>query len=162
MFIEFTEDCTRMNIINRKPVRKNINDKSMHPKVLGEDGLKKLSKDQKISYDNYMLEGDPEFQNVVSSASCYVSEIKDFIYGGMSSRFWMLRKHFNSLSLRELKSVPFYSWQCITLILEHRDVDLVITSTKDMELLLKFLIHSLYTIDGSRGSATALLEALQK
>jgi hypothetical protein len=74
----------------------------------------------------------------------------------------MLRKHFNCMSLNELKDIPFYSWQCITLVLEHRDVDLVILDEDDMKLLLKFLIHSLYTIDGRRDSAKSLLDAMQK
>ena len=73
-----------------------------------------------------MLDDDSDFENKASSASCYVSEIKDFIFGGMSSRFWMLRKHFNCMSLADLQRAPFFSWQCITLVLKHRDVDLVI------------------------------------
>lgn len=80
----------------------------------------------------------------------------------MSSRFWMLRKHFNCMSSGELQSVPYHSWNFITLILEHRDVDLVIRDDKDMDLLLKFLIHRLYTLDGSCDSARPLLEAMQK
>ena len=71
----------------------------------------------------------------------------------MSSRFWMLRKHFNCMSRTELFKLPYHSWNFITLILEHRDVDLVIRNDKDMDLLLAFLIHSLCTINGKRGSA---------
>ena len=44
----------------------------------------------------------------------------------------MLRKHLNSLDLSYYKEeqVPFYAWQCITLQLRHRDVDLVIKDDK--------------------------------
>ena len=108
-----------------------------------------------------MVDADPEFENKASSASCRVSEIKDFIYGGMSSRFWMLRKHFNCMSINELRHIPFYSWQCITLCLNHRDVDLVISNDSDMDLLLKFLVRCLCTIDGRRNSARKLLDVLQ-
>jgi len=59
---------------------------------------------------------DPSFYKFkTSSCSTFVSDIIGFIYGGCSSRFWMLRKHFNLLSPAELRDVPFYSWQCITI-----------------------------------------------
>lgn len=70
----------------------------------------------------------------------------------------MLRKHFNSMSKEDLKYMPFYSWQCLTLQLSHRDVDLVITKQEDMDNLLKYLIHNMVTRDGSRGSAKRLLK----
>ena len=38
-----------------------------------------------------------EFADQASTATCRVSEIQGIIFGGMSSRFWMLRKHINSL-----------------------------------------------------------------
>ena len=37
-----------------------------------------------------------------SKASCAVKEIKAFIFGGGSSRFWVLRKHINSLDHKHL------------------------------------------------------------
>ena len=107
-----------------------------------------------------MLDDDSDFENKASSASCYVSEIKDFIFGGFSSRFWMLRKHFNCMSIGELQNIPFHSWQCITLQLENRDVDLVIPDQKDMDRVLKLLIHSLNTLNCERGSAGKLLALL--
>ena len=89
-----------------------------------------------------------QFKDSKSSASCKISEIKGFTYGGVSSRFWMLRKHINNMKPDQFKKVPFYSWNCITIQLEHRDVDLVIRNEYQMKVLLKFLIHSLKTIDG--------------
>ena len=35
-----------------------------------------------------------------SSASCRLDEIEGFLYGGLSSRFWMLRKHMISLGVK--------------------------------------------------------------
>jgi hypothetical protein len=75
------------------------------------------------------------------------------MFGALSSRFWMLRKYINNLDNSEMNKMPFYSWNCLTLELKHRDVDLVIKDEKDMEYLLKFLTFKLRTIDGKRGSA---------
>ena len=40
---------------------------------------------------------DPDIFNKKSSASTYISNIQNIIFGGINSRFWMLRKHFNSM-----------------------------------------------------------------
>lgn len=45
---------------------------------------------------------DPDYINSVSNASTYVNDIQGIIVGGINSRFWMLRKHFNSMSVHEL------------------------------------------------------------
>jgi len=82
------------------------------------------------------------------------------MFGGLHSRFWMLRKHFNSMTLEELESAPFYSWETISLQLQHRDVDLVIKDPKDMNYFLKFLIYSINTVNGRRDSAMHILKAL--
>ena len=57
-----------------------------------------------------------------------LSSIKGIIYGGMSSRFWMLRKYFNSLDKRKYRNgeVPFYAWECITIQMKNREIDLVL------------------------------------
>lgn len=101
-----------------------------------------------------------QFKNVKSSASCLISEIEAFLYGGCSSRFWMLRKHINSLNREELKKLPFYSWNCITLKLRRRYVDLVIKDDKQMSIFVKFLVYSLYTLNGVKNSARSLLHSL--
>jgi len=38
-----------------------------------------------------------DYVQVKSKGSCLISEITGFLYGGFSTRFWMLRKHINSL-----------------------------------------------------------------
>ena len=78
----------------------------------------------------------------------------------MSSRFWMLRKHIISMSKKDLKNVPFNSWNCITLQISNRDVDLVIRNDSDMEKFLKFLIYNLKTLDGTRDSASKLIKIM--
>jgi len=63
-----------------------------------------------------------------------------------------MRKHINSMMLNELKNLPFFCWECITIKTDQRDIDLVIRNPKDMEYLLKFLIISIKTLDGKRGT----------
>ena len=61
----------------------------------------------------------------------------------------------NSMSLLKYKNskVPFYAWDCLTLKLKKRDINLVIRDQKNMERHLKFLIYSLNTIDGKKNSS---------
>ena len=101
-----------------------------------------------------------EFIDDHSNTSCKLSDINGIIYGGLSSRFWMLRKHISSLDNCQLKNVPFYSWDCITLQLTHRDVDLVIRNEEDMNKILKLLIFKLKTLDGQKGSAVRMIQYL--
>ena len=72
----------------------------------------------------------------------------------------MLRKHINCCSIEELKFIPFYSWNCVTISLPSRDVDIVIRNEKDMERFLKFIIFSIKTVDGRAGSGNKLLNAM--
>jgi len=91
------------------------------------------------------------------------SDIEGIVYGGTSSRFWLFRKHINCIeSVSELQKVPFYAWDCITLILNHREVDLVIRNEAEMKILLTFLIYRMKTLDGNKNSAVPILEALNK
>ena len=66
----------------------------------------------------------------------------------------MLRKHLNSLDIKDYNAgkFPFFAWQCITLQLPHRDVDLVIKDDKDMDQLLTLIIDSMETVDGNQNS----------
>ena len=49
--------------------------------------------------------------------------------------------------------MPFYAWQCITLQLKHRYVDLVIKNEKSLELFMRFLVFTLNTEDGKKDTA---------
>jgi len=97
---------------------------------------------------------------VKSSSSCLISEINGIIFGGQSSRFWMLRKHIISMKRNQIDRMPFFSWNCITLQLKTRDVDLVIRNESDMNRLLKFLVFSIKTWDGSRNTAEPVIKQL--
>lgn len=122
-----------------------------------------------------------EFVVKKSSASCKLSDIKGIIFGGLSSRFWLYRKHIiyqdtehehgenhNQLINKEYKApkpaarAPFFSWQCITLELENRSVDLVIKDEEDMMNFIKFLILKLDTINTIKNTAAKVRHALYR
>lgn len=90
-----------------------------------------------------------------SSACSNIKDIQGIIYGGISSRFWIYRKHLICMDYDKIKKnskhnrkfdgdksgvIPFYAWQCITLQLKNRYVDLVIKNEQKMKLFLKFLV----------------------
>lgn len=74
----------------------------------------------------------------------------------------MLRKHVNMMNDKELEEIPFYSWNCLTLCLERRDIDLVIKDEHDLKKLLQFLIFKLKTQDGVRDSAVDMIDVLNR
>lgn len=97
-----------------------------------------------------------------SSSSFYVSDVQNIVYGGFSSRFWMLRKHINSMSKDDVKYAPFFSWNCLTIDVGYREINLVIRDEKDMSKMLKYLIYNMRTLDGKKGSANKILAALNE
>lgn len=72
----------------------------------------------------------------------------------------MLRKHINNLGAGNINNLPFYTWQCISLQLKGRDVDLIIKDEEQMMIFIKYLIFKLKTIDGQRNSAVPHLNDL--
>ena len=117
-------------------------------------------KKQKQKWLNLGQLEDPDMIYKTSSASTYVSEIQGFMFGGMNSRFWMLRKHFNSMSQSELSKLPFHCWNCISIDLGRREVDIVINCTHKMDVFIKFLIRNIRTVDGRYGTANGLLNIM--
>jgi len=67
----------------------------------------------------------------------------------------MLRKHMICYDHPEVANgrAQFYAWQCVTLQLTHREVDLVIKKESEMDAFLLVLIHGMNTCDGNKGSA---------
>ena len=94
-----------------------------------------------------------EYSEKLSNCSCKISEIKGFIFGGFSSRFWMLRKQINSMELAEFEHQDFYCWESISIETSSREIDLVIKDKTHMDKFIKYLIYVLKTKDGSKGSA---------
>ena len=97
-----------------------------------------------------------------SSLSCYLEDIDSFVVGPTTSRFWGLRKHINLTDSNDLSKnkLPFFSWECLTLNIKNRKIYLVIKNEKMMIMLIKFLIGTLNTVDGSRGSDVGIKKAL--
>ena len=121
MFIEYDKEDEYLRIVNRKPVDSTMhvmqNDPSDIDKLRREEYIKlaELFK-QKETYTHDQMDADPDFSHKRSSGSCYIDDIQGIIFGGFNARFWMLRKHFISLSLTELnKPLSLYNWQCLTL-----------------------------------------------
>lgn len=81
-------------------------------------------KNGRVKVNNF--ENDDDYLNKESNSSTKVADIRGIVFGGIRSRFWMLRKHFNSMSVDELQNVPFHSWECLSIQLHDRDVDMVI------------------------------------
>jgi hypothetical protein len=110
--------------------------------------------------DEYL--DDIQFKETKSKGSIKIKDIQNIIYGGMSSRFWMLRKHIISIGKEDFETVPFNSWNCLTLQMSNRDIDLVIRNDDEMEKVLKFLIYNMKTLDGSKNSALKLIKAMRE
>lgn len=59
------------------------------------------------------------------------------------------------------ENIPFNSWDCITLqIRGQADVYLVIKNEKIMTMFLKLLIYHLKTLDGTRDTATKVINLI--
>lgn len=67
-----------------------------------------------------------------------------------------------STSIIDIRKQPFYSWQCLTIHTKKKDIDLVIPNEECMNLVLKFLIHYMNTMDGTRNSAKPMKQLLLK
>ena len=92
-----------------------------------------------------------DYRLQVSSSSCYLDEIENFVYGPFTSRFWMLRKHMLLLDHSKCctSDQPFYAWDCITISIRDKwDLHLLIKNEKIMSMFIKLLIHSMESVDG--------------
>ena len=57
---------------------------------------------------------------------------------------------------------PFYAWECLTIVLPNREIDLVIQNEQQMTNLLKFLVYEMRTVDGNKNSADKICKRLYK
>lgn len=53
--------------------------------------------------------------------------------------------------------MPFYSWECVTLQLKHRDLDLVIRNEDDMNDFLLLILNRMQSLDNIKGTALKFL-----
>ena len=63
---------------------------------------------------------------------------------------------------KDERNLPFLAWQCLTIQLKDRDVQIVIRNQESMDNLIKFLIYNLDTLNGLRGSSIKLQNTLMK
>ena len=78
----------------------------------------------------------------------------------MSARFWVHRKEI--ITSKSPEKAPFFAWQCITIELKNRVIDLVIQDECCMWNFLKFLVWELDTLDGKRNTAKLVKEKILK
>ena len=95
-------------------------------------------------------EDGTEYYESLSSSSFKIKHVQSITFGPISSRFWNFRKYLNTV---ETQNPPFYSWECLTINLKDRDVDLVIKNQGEMDRLVKYLLYRINSIDGNRNSA---------
>lgn len=96
---EHEADNLELEIWNRKPIDNPKYVLEADPKrvlAMREQFEKDLvvDADSNVADENF-IEG-VHFRYKKSSASCRLGDIKGIIYGGLSTRFWLCRKHMNS------------------------------------------------------------------
>ena len=62
--------------------------------------------------------------------------------------------------LADRSTAPFYSWECLTLQLKNRDVDLVIPKESQMMMLIKYIMYKINSVDGTRNTAEPMFKNL--
>ena len=72
-----------------------------------------------------------------------------------------MRKHF-ICDLEKQKKMPYSSWQCISLKLDTRDVDLVIKNERNQNKLVKYLLYKMKSIDGRVNSASKIISMMDQ
>ena len=152
--IQLGPDLETLIISTRKPVENLKYEFDSDPQKVRKMMLENKDQNQASEVQ------DDVFEENQSNATCKISEIQSILYGGHSSRFWMLRKLTNNMESQDLDNLPFFSWNCLTLCLENRDIDLVIHDEAEMVKILKFLIYKLNTVDGVAGSADKILRKM--
>ena len=96
-----------------------------------------------------------------------IEDVQGFVFGGFASRFWVQRRGINEIIAHEKAAghgkaldhiLPYYAWECITIQLPDRNIDLVVREEIHMQLLLKVLILALDSFDSHAGSIRSLRE----
>lgn len=59
------------------------------------------------------------------------------------------------------EKVPFFAWECITVVVNNREIDLVIRNEACMAAFLKILVYYMKTVDGEKNSALGIYAALK-
>lgn len=97
-----------------------------------------------------------------SNSSFRLRDVEGFVYGGLSSRFWIFRKHFNMMEPKDFnrETVPFFSWECLTIHLHNRHIDIVIRDETQMMNMICLLVYHINTVDGDKDSSLKIMQTL--
>ena len=69
---------------------------------------------------DYRINGFKDLKLKVSQASFKVKDIKSFVYGPFTSRFWTMRKHIMSMNRKDFNyRCPYKAWDCITITIRN-------------------------------------------
>ena len=120
-----------------------------------------IENEEQLSFDTKVT---CEYKLEKSSSSFKFEDLSGFVFGPVTSRFWMLRKALLCMEKGKLQEeAPFHAWECITLQVKGRpDIYLVIKNEKIMSLFIKLLIYKMRTIDGKRGSMDKMIDLIMK
>jgi hypothetical protein len=55
----------------------------------------------------------------------------------------------------------FKSWQCVTIQLKHREVDLVVKNQSQMDNLISLILYKTHSLDGMPGSSLPIEEYME-
>lgn len=143
------------HFIENKPHHLTRNSSIFRKSTAGED-IKKIQVESKESHIeneqllNYDVNYSKEYLLEKSTSSFKFERLEGFVFGPITSRFWMLRKHILLMNKTKIEQeAPFFAWECITLQVQGRpDIYLIIRDENIMLMFLKFLIYKLKTIDG--------------
>ena len=103
--------------VHQKTQRMDLEDLTVYLQECKDD-LKAMNLQMETEDYEYNDYDDDDYDMVKSSASCYISDIQNIIFGPTTSRFWVYRKHMicqNQLDFINEDNVSFFSWQCLTL-----------------------------------------------
>ena len=124
--------------------------------------------DSSSSVDNEDLISDKgigeEFTWKKSHLSFFPKDVKNFVIGGTSSKFWSMRKFLNLKPVQEYRydqeNIPLYAWNCITLDMVYEDINIVIPKERDMRNFVRVLIYLMDTMNGESKSSLPLQNAI--
>jgi len=63
--------------------------------------------------------------------------------------FDIIRKYLLAFPHSKVELAPFASWNCLTIRMKDKDIDIMIKKESHLRALIKFLIFSLKTMDGT-------------
>lgn len=95
-------DEAELIILNQKPIFNQEKEEEIDIDEALRKGMKLEELNELIDKDSDndgIDDDDIEFVCKKSKTSCKLTKVKSFLFGGYSSRFWILRKHINSLNM---------------------------------------------------------------